>query len=209
MTKNTKGGKHHKKQKRTTGQKEDGKLLYAEENQIYATVVKKVGGSRMLVLCSDTIERSGLIPGKLFKRVWLGIGDILLCELNLEDDSQCYITHKYSNKHANMLKAQGKITFNINDEEDEVNAGYGFEDQEVESSFLQAGKMLDINNVKSNNDSIYPPSDSDELDDLIKNPNHDRVISKKISRVKLVSKQQESDNGDDDDNNKNITLADL
>ena len=98
MTKNTKGGKHHKKQKRTTGQKEDGKLLYAEENQIYATVLRKVGGSRMLVLCSDTIERSGLIPGKLFKRVWLNVGDIFACNAGY---ALSYLILKYA--HSRMI----------------------------------------------------------------------------------------------------------
>ena len=212
MVKNTKGGKHHKKQKRNKGPIEDGKIVYADEQHVYASVLKKVGGSRIMVACSDTKERSGLIPGKFFKRVWLNIGDILLCQLNLEDDSQCYIVHKYSNKHANMLKAQGKITFDVNGEEDnDNNIGYGFDDPEAGNNG-GSNKMLDINNVKGNSYINYP-SDSDEEDDIMKNTNHDNKSNTytkwNATKAKEAKEKKQEENSDDSDEYKNVTLADL
>ncbi len=199
MVKNTKGGKHHKKGKKRREEKSDGKIMYAEQNQVYAAVTKKVGGSRILVNCSDTKDRSGLIPGKFFKRVWLNEGDILLCELNPSDDTQCYIVHKYSYKDASLLKSQGRITFNVIEDESDNN-GYDFADKDDadDEEYVDPNKMLDINNVKikssgkKKNQDNSSSNDSDNDDDLIANDNHSVAISStKWSAKKAAERKQE------------------
>ena len=186
MVKNTKGGKHHKKQKKGKAPQEQGYIVYAEDNQVYASVTKRVGGSRIRVTCSDTKERSGLIPGKFFKKVWFNDGDVLLCELNPFDDSQCYILRKYTYKDANLLKSQGKITFEINDKdegnEDGDNTGYGFADAETETDNGDKGnsKILDIKNIKENNTKKEKEKEED-LDVAINNNHVNQIKSSKWS----------------------------
>ena len=130
MTKsNIRGGKHHKKGKkhRAPTQQQNHTVEYAIQNQVYALASKREGGSRIGVECSDGKSRSAIIPGKFFRRVWINPGDVLLCELNVSnDDSVCYILHKYTLKDANVLKSQGKINFDI--EEDVQENGYNFEE---------------------------------------------------------------------------------
>lgn len=116
---NTIGGKHHKKNKkhRFEDDKKNKKIIYAENNQIYGIVKKKLGGNRLIVDCSDGKERSAIIPGKFFKKIWINPGDILLCDLNINDNNtQCYILEKYTSKDAKFLKSQGEFNFEVNDD---------------------------------------------------------------------------------------------
>lgn len=166
MVKNTKGGKHHKKQKKRREVADGGKIVYADATQVYASVTKKVGGSRIWVSCSDTKDRSALIPGKFFKKVWMNEGDILLCALNPNDDTQCYIIHKYSYKDANLLKSQGKITFTLIEGSDDED-GYDFTDPNGEGMDQEEGpnKILDINNVTNANSNVSEDDDSKEKEE--------------------------------------------
>lgn len=200
MVKNTKGGKHHKKGKKHRGEeKTDGKIIYAENNQVYACVTKKVGGSRLNINCSDTKDRSGLIPGKFFKRVWMNVGDIILCELNPDDDTQCYILHKYSYKDASLLKSQGHITFNVIDDSTNDDTGFDFGDSDNELEDQNTNnKMLDIKNVK-NKPSTNSDSGSDN--DLEQINNHGADNSKKSTKW---SKKK-----DNDEDQKEYTIDDL
>lgn len=128
---NTTGGKQHKRAKkhREPINSNDNQIEYADANQVYALVKSKAGGSRLLVECSDNKQRSAMIPGKFFKKLWFNPGDILLCSLNMGgDDSFCHIEHKYSIRDANTLKFQGKITFDVIGNKEE-NKGFKFTDK--------------------------------------------------------------------------------
>ena len=201
MVKNTKGGKHHKKGKKRREDTSGGKIVYAEQNQIYAAVSKKVGGSRILVNCSDTIDRSALIPGKMFKKVWLNEGDILLCERNPNDDTQCYILQKYSYKDASLLKSQGLISFAV--VEDETNAqGYDFADKDElegnDNDYINPNQVLDINNISKKGLELKAPisdhnrsnsSDSDDDADIFIEKNKNRETST-IKSTKWTPKKE-------------------
>lgn len=161
---NTTGGKQHKKgkKKRTINDNTEKQLKVAENNQVYACVLKKAGGSRLMLSCSDNKERSGIIPGKFFKKVWMCEGDIVLCELDLgNDDSQCYIIHKYTVRDANILKTMGKIEFDVMSEFDapinNVESGSGGEDDSDEIIFGNLNKVsVDKHGIKdfsNSNDS--------------------------------------------------------
>jgi len=120
---NLTGGKHHKKAKKHRNTVEhETRLEYAGVNQIYASVKKRLGGSRLLVICSDGKERSATIPGKFRRKTWMNAGDIILCNLGIDcNDTCCFIIYKYSNKEASLLKSQGKIDFEIiQDKEDQL-----------------------------------------------------------------------------------------
>lgn len=193
---NVRGGKHHKKgkKKRDVGEVRNDKVEYAGVNQIYGLVKKKFGGSRIDVECSDGKNRSAIIPGKFFKKVWINPGDILLCELNVgSDDSVCYILHKYIIKDANILKSQGKITFEVMEDKEEQ--GYKFTDNQ--RMIMPQRKIPDINNI-TNDDS------SDEDDNKIKplNKNNNKEIN-------IQKTQDSSGSSSDSEDDEDVNLDDL
>jgi translation initiation factor 1A len=114
---NNKGGKNYKKiAKKDLSNVKLDEPLATEEFHRYAQVEKKLGGSRILVNCSDNIKRQGIIRGKMYKKVWMNPGDILLVEINPElnqshKSPECYIIHKYSEFAIQNLKTQGEIDF--------------------------------------------------------------------------------------------------
>ena len=160
---NLTGGKHHKKGKKrkpNTTQNLDNRVESAGDTQVYALVKSKPGGSRLRVECSDGKERSASIPGKFFKKLWMNVGDIILCDLNVgSDDSLCYVVHKYTNKDASVLKSQGKISFDILEDKEENNS-FKFVEK---NTIPEQKRVLDLNNI---DDSISDSFDSNELDNL-------------------------------------------
>jgi translation initiation factor 1A len=160
---NLTGGKHHKrgKKKRTLpATASNNKVELAGENQVYALVKAKMGGTRLRVECSDGKERSASIPGKFFKKVWMNAGDIILCDLNVgSDDSFCYIVHKYTPKDANMLKSQGHITFDVLEDKEENNS---FKFVDTNNLVPEQKRVLDLNNIDNSIDDSFDDEEEDQ-----------------------------------------------
>lgn len=158
---NIHGGKHHKKGKktRTVSEQQTSILTYAGQNQVYAYAIKRLGGSRILVECSDGKERSAIIPGRFFKKVWINPNDVLLCELSIgSNDSTCHIIHKYTLRDANVLKSQGKINFDVADNTEE--SSYNFESNIID---VQPQRILpDLNNLITTDDNLSDGNLSDD-----------------------------------------------
>lgn len=135
---NKHGGKNYKKAKRVNTETKVEEPLATEEFHRYAQVEKKLGGSRLLVKCSDGITRQGIIRGKMHKKVWMNPGDVILVEINPElnqshKSQECYIVHKYSVNASQNLKSQGEIDFDIksgDDVENDIRFGDYEEDEE-------------------------------------------------------------------------------
>ena len=169
---NVKGGKHHKRGKKHKPvmefkNKDD---IFAKKDQIYAMVVKKVGGSRLHVECSDKKMRTAIIPGKFFKKIWLNVGDIILCNIgSLTDDSVCYIAYKYTNKEANFLKSKNLIDFDIlaeAEEDNDKNTKTTPDSQESDFSSSDLDRSLpsiDNDNALENSDHYNDDIDLDKL----------------------------------------------
>ena len=209
---NITGGKHHKKGKKHRGPvnlNNDNKVEYAGTNQVYSIVKKKIGGSRIVLECSDGKDRSGIIPGKFFKKVWMNVGDILLCDLNIEsDDSQCYIAHKYSVKDAKVLKSQGKITFDITEQKQDESSYKFTENINKVSSPRTLPNINNINNI-NNSDSN---SDSDDMF-MTKNPNKINISNRKNKKNNDDSNDSndsnDSDNSDNSEESEKINIKNL
>lgn len=205
---NVTGGKHHKKGKKhrgPVGTNQDSRIEYAGMNQIYGLVKKKVGGSRLHVECSDGKDRSALIPGKFFKKVWMNVGDIVLCDLNVgSDDTLCYITHKYTNRDANILKSQGKITFDVAEDKEELgNFKY------VDGTKSNTGNKDDTNKINNNSDDESSDDENSENSDtdvfIIKNPNRKPEINNKENSDDESSDESEAEDEEDEDDDEYIT----
>jgi translation initiation factor 1A len=137
MPKNKIGGKGHKKKKNSCD-REERKLIFAEDDQLYAIVKKKLGGPMVVATCSDGEDRMCRIRGKMFKRVWINIEDLILVTVRKDDteDKKADIIHKYDESEARKLKRDGFLKgFNIGKEdniedpiEDEDDIGFDFDD---------------------------------------------------------------------------------
>ncbi|WVN87233.1 translation initiation factor eIF-1A [Cryptococcus depauperatus CBS 7841] len=81
-----KGGKNNRR-----GKKEDGEnkreLVFKEDGQEYAQVVKMLGNGRLEAKCQDGESRLAQIRGQMRKKVWIVVGDIILLSLrDFQDD---------------------------------------------------------------------------------------------------------------------------
>jgi translation initiation factor 1A len=88
------------------GSQEKGRreLICKEDGQQYAEVQKALGNGRFIMQCYDDISRIGKIRGKDYRRMWIGVGDLILISLRDFDDSKADVIHKYSTEEARSLQ---------------------------------------------------------------------------------------------------------
>jgi len=107
-----KGGKNRRRGKNENDQLKR-ELDLKEEGQEYAQVTKILGNGRVRCMCFDGKERLCNIRGKMRKKVWIGVGDIVLLGLRDFQDEKADVIQKYKPDEARRLKAQGHIPDNI------------------------------------------------------------------------------------------------
>lgn len=157
MPQNKRGGKKFKRGKKRPQNSNKVNLIYAGDGQTYAMVKKREGGTRLSVECSDGKIRSGIIPGKFRKRVWMNPGDVILVSLNVNSsDKSCTIDHKYNQAEVSALHSQGIISF---------------EDIEDRNIFEFKTDAMDFSDIHDNNEELpsnpdytLPIVESEELD---------------------------------------------
>ncbi|GJR67814.1 eukaryotic translation initiation factor 1A [Tanacetum coccineum] len=108
MPKNKGRGKNRR---RGTNDAEDEKreLEFKKEGQEYGQVLRMLGNGRCEVLCSDETTRLSHICGKLYKKVWISAGDIVLVCVRDYQDTKADIVHRYYHREARSLKAYGEL----------------------------------------------------------------------------------------------------
>lgn len=85
-------------------------LLFAEDGQQYAKVLKRLGDGRFEVQClSDGQVRLAHVRGKLWKRVWVVPSDLVLLGLRTFQDQKADIIHKYATEEERTLASMGEI----------------------------------------------------------------------------------------------------
>jgi translation initiation factor 1A len=139
---NLTGGKNYKKSKQTGSISRP--FLERAEDQLYARILRNLGGRNMLVYCNDNKVRLCHICGAMKKFNWLNAGDLVLISLRgfekkVEDSSKDKyekgdILAKYDQEHYSRLKKMpdvnqrlfmqletmdGKILAEIGDKEEE------------------------------------------------------------------------------------------
>jgi len=133
-------GKGGKNRRRGKNENDDVKreLIFKEDGQEYAQVIKMLGNGRLEAKCFDGTTRLAHIRGKLRKKVWVNQGDIILLSLREFQDGKGDVLLKYSADEARSLKAYGELPENtrINETDtygDENQEGMGFEFDEDRS----------------------------------------------------------------------------
>ncbi|XP_039712995.1 eukaryotic translation initiation factor 1A, X-chromosomal-like, partial [Pteropus medius] len=87
-----KGGKNRRRGK-NENESEKRELVFKEDGQEYAQVIKMLGNGRLEAMCFDGVKRLCHIRGKLRKKVWINTSDIILVGLR---DYQVTITFKFT-----------------------------------------------------------------------------------------------------------------
>ena len=117
MVKNKgKGGKNRRRGKADGDMKRE--LTFKEDGQEYAQVTRMLGNGRLEAFCFDGVNRLCHIRGKLRKRVWMGVGDIVLLGLRDFQDQKADIILKYDGDEARQLKSYGELPDTV-----QINAG--------------------------------------------------------------------------------------
>merc|ERR1712216_521963 len=132
MPKNKGKGKNGKSRGQQDQKRE---LVFKEEGQEYAQVLKMLGNNRLEAFCFDGVKRLCHIRGKMRRRVWIGQGDIILLGLREFQDEKADVIMKYAADEARNLKVYGELpdTAKINEtdtfgEEGELDENFEFEE---------------------------------------------------------------------------------
>jgi initiation factor 1A len=113
---NRTGGKNYKKSKQTGSIVKP--FIDRQPDQMYARIIRNLGGRNMLVYCNDNKVRLCHICGAMKKFTWLNVGDLVLISLRgfekkPESGSNEYekgdIVAKYDSEHLGKLKKQSDI----------------------------------------------------------------------------------------------------
>jgi translation initiation factor 1A len=178
-------GKGGKNRRRGKNENEDFKreLILREPGQCYGQVVRMLGSSNVEAMCFDNVKRICHIRGKMRKKVWVNMSDIILVGLREFQDEKADVILKYTADEARLLKSRGEIPdyVNVTDmqfgqdqggddiyfEERMSNDESGDEAQEVESRNHRPNDDFGTGNLNRNhNTSIdYPGISEDEEED--------------------------------------------
>ncbi len=91
-------------------QAEIARIRIPKQGEILAIAVQELGASRIRVECEDGFTRMGRIPGRLKKKVWIKLGDLVMVEpWKVQSDEKADIVWRYTRTQANWLKRKGYI----------------------------------------------------------------------------------------------------
>ncbi|MBU5689987.1 MAG: translation initiation factor eIF-1A [Candidatus Aenigmatarchaeota archaeon] len=76
-----------------------------QQGEILAIVVQMLGSDKLRVDCDDGKERIARIPGKLRKKIWIRVGDLILVQPWKEmPDQRADVVWRYTNTQASWLQ---------------------------------------------------------------------------------------------------------
>ncbi|KAI0300763.1 hypothetical protein BC826DRAFT_905321 [Russula brevipes] len=142
------GGKNRRRGK---NENDDDKreLVFREDGQEYAQVIKMLGNGRLEAMCFDGEKRLAHIRGKMRKKVWINQGDIILLSLREFQDGKADVIVKYTADEARnyadltQVKAYGELPENAKINETDA---FGEEDGECTFEFGDGGEV-DIDDI--------------------------------------------------------------
>ena len=179
MPKNKTGGKKSRKKssKHEYDELDEKNICKPDEFQEYGMITKIQGNSRMLVDCLSKINidgkeeriiknRMATIRGKLKKRAWMDVGDIVIVSLRDFKDERGDIIHKYSSQQSNYLRKIKEIPNDFGRKDDNKqekltriseNDAFDFEDNSDDDNqnYVNVGKqkLMDFPSSESSDES--------------------------------------------------------
>ncbi|KAJ1676793.1 Translation initiation factor 1A [Spiromyces aspiralis] len=88
--------------------------MIKEEGQEYALVVKMLGNGRLDAQLFDGRKTLAHIRGKLRKKVWIGVGDLILLSEREFEERKTDVIHKYNADEVHQLKKISEIPDFVN-----------------------------------------------------------------------------------------------
>ncbi len=107
------GGYKDKSKRRRSGTPEPEVIIRVRlprENQVIGICERRLGGSRMKVICLDGKTRVCRIPGRLKRQLWVREGDTLLIQpWEYDADEKGDVIYKYRPLQVDWLKKNGHL----------------------------------------------------------------------------------------------------
>jgi translation initiation factor 1A len=104
---------HPRRRRGKNENEEKRELIFKEDGQEYAQVLRMLGNGRLEAQCIDGVKRLCHIRGKMRKKVWVNQGDIVLVGLRDYQDAKGDVILKYMADEARSLKQYGELPENI------------------------------------------------------------------------------------------------
>lgn len=81
-----------------------------EKGEVLGVVLSLLGGGRLEVKCDDELTRVCRIPGRMRRRMWVRVGDLVLLKpWEVQSDERGDIIWKYSRAQAIWLEKKGYL----------------------------------------------------------------------------------------------------
>lgn len=91
-------------------QEEITRTRLPKKGEVLGLVIEMLGAGKMRAQCEDGFMRICRIPGKIRKRVWIRMGDlILVAPWKVQSNERADIIWKYTPTQANWLKRKGYV----------------------------------------------------------------------------------------------------
>jgi len=97
--------------KKVITEEELSEMMLPTVNDILGVAVKLLGYDRVLVKCQDGHERLCRIRGKMKRRVWIRVGDVVLVSpWDFQSESRGDLIWRYTRAQADLLRRKGYLT---------------------------------------------------------------------------------------------------
>ena len=93
-----------------TGLNSKLKLPYKPRGELMAVVKEVSGGSRLIAICEDNIGRMVRIGGRLKKKMWTRVGDLIIVKKwQIQGDEKSDLVYRYTKTEKESLRRKGLI----------------------------------------------------------------------------------------------------
>ncbi len=97
--------------KKVLSETELNQMVTPTANDVLGVATKLLGYDRILVKCQDGHERLCRIRGKMKRRVWIRVGDVVLVSpWDFQSESRGDVMWRYTRAQAESLRRKGYLT---------------------------------------------------------------------------------------------------
>jgi translation initiation factor 1A len=97
--------------KKVISEEELSDMVLPVANDVLGVALKLLGFDRVLVKCQDGHERLCRIRGKMKRRVWIRVGDVVLVSpWDFQSDKRGDLIWRYTRSQAELLRKKGYLT---------------------------------------------------------------------------------------------------
>ncbi len=97
--------------KKVLTEEELSEMVLPSSNDVLGIAVKLLGFDRILVKCQDGNERLCRIRGKMKRRVWIRLGDVVVVSpWDFQSDKRGDVIWRYTRAQAELLRRKGYLT---------------------------------------------------------------------------------------------------